>query len=353
MKSSHKIILALVLTAVFVTTGGLVYFLHFYRHKEGLETELVTAQDGIEQFQSWLDGRASTEDKLNGIAATTLGFDAERVESRFRSGLNRMATSAGLVKDETVVTVKPITAVKNPAVEGRKVVAEFRRYQNDASISAPDLYTMGAQIRGSGSFESVTRLLALAQSQPWIWSVEGFTLKPKDNQATQFDITVDVTTALLPDLAPKESVDEVAARVEAEPPDILDPVAEQVAATAAIVERNVFAPPPPTPPDVVIADANPGTQSKTPAKAPPKKPSPPPPPYHEWRLTGLSGSPTQGRLAWMLNIRTGAAVLLRPGERVLDAVLISAAGEEAVFQIGEGEFRLALNETLADRHPVE
>ena len=62
MKSSHKIILALVLTAVFVTTGGLVYFLHFYRHKEGLETELVTAQEGIERFQSWLDGRASTED---------------------------------------------------------------------------------------------------------------------------------------------------------------------------------------------------------------------------------------------------------------------------------------------------
>ncbi|VAX40367.1 hypothetical protein MNBD_PLANCTO03-2467 [hydrothermal vent metagenome] len=351
MKSSHKIVLALVLTAVFVAAGGFAYYMHFYRQKVDLEAELATAQDGIERFQSWLEGRASAEDKLREIAATTLGFDAERVESRFRSGLNRMASSAGLVKDETVVTVRPITVVKNPAVEGRKVVAEFRRHQNDESISAPDLYTMGAQIRGSGSFESVTRLLALAQSQPWIWSVEGFTLKPKDNQATQFDVTVDVTTALLPDLAPKESGDEVAARVEAEPPDIVDPIAEQVVATAAIVERNVFAPPPPTPPDVVIADANQGTQAK-PAKTP-KAPPPPLPPYHEWRLTGLSGSPTQGRLAWMLNVRTGAAVLLRPGERVLDAVLVSAAGEEAVFQIGDGEFRLALNETLADRHPVE
>ncbi len=347
MKSSHKIALALVLAVVFLATGAIAYSMHFYRHKEGLESRLTTAQNGIESFKSWLDGRDSTDDKLNEIASTTLGFDAERVESRFRSGLNRMATSAGLIKDETVVTVKPITVVKNPTVEGRKVVAEFRKYQNDESISAPDLYTMGATIRGSGSFESVTRLLALAQSQPWIWSVQGFTLKPKDNQATQFDITVDVTTALLPDLAPPEPSDEAAARVEAEPPDILDPIADQIAATASIVARNVFAPPIPTPPDVVIADTT-QAPAPTPVQTPKAKP-----PYHEWRLTGLSGSPTQGRLAWMFNSRTGTSVLLSPGERVLDAVLVAAEGGEAVFQIGESEFTLALNETLADRHPVE
>ncbi len=350
MRFSHRILLALGLAVVFLATGGFAYAMHFYRHKDGLETKLSTAQDGIESFKSWLDSRASAEDKLHEIATTTLGFDAERVESRFRSGLNRMATSAGLIKDETVVTVKPITVVRNPTVEGRSVVAEFRRNQRDESISAPDLYTMGAQIRGSGSFESVTRLLALAQSQPWIWSVEGFTLKPKDNQATQFDITVDVTTALLPDLAPAETGDEATARVEAEPPDILDPIAEQIVATAVIVKRNVFAPPPATPPAVVIADANPVVQ---PDPVKPKPKPKPPPPYHEWRLTGLSGSPTQGRLAWMLNLRTGRAVLLAPGEKVLNAELVAAQSDEAVFRIGEGEFRLALNETLADRQPVE
>jgi hypothetical protein len=353
VKPSHKAALALVLIAVFATTGGLAYYLHFYRHKTTLTEQLAESQSAIEGFQVWLDDRASTDDRLNRVAATTLGFDAENVESRFRSGLNRMATSAGLVEDDTVVTKPMVGDVKNPTVESRPIVAEFKGQQKEDYITAPDLYTMSATIRGTGTFDSVVRLLALAQSQPWIWSVNGFTLKPKDDQATLFDITVEVTTVLLPDLAPPEAADGGDARSEAEPPPIRDPSADRILATSAIVTRNVFAPPVPTPPEVIATTNGSGDGEITPGAETSPKPPPPPPPYHEWRLTGLSGSQSQGKLAWMLNARTGAAVLLSPGQGVLDAVLVRAEGDGAVFQIGDGRFELSLNETLANRRAVK
>ena len=55
----------------------------------------------------------------------------------------------------------------------------------------------------------------------------------------------------------------------------------------------------------------------------------------------------------MLNTRTGTARLLRPGEGILDAVLVEAETDRALFMIGEARFSLALNETLADRHRIE
>lgn len=350
MKLHHKILLVAVLVAAFISVGGLAYYLHFYRQKAALDEKYASSESAGQSFKDWLDGRPSTDQKLNEIATKTLGFNAEVVDSRFRSGLSRLANNAGLVEGKTIITPKgSMTAIKNPTVDQRSAVTEFKKHLSEDYITAPDLYIMEAQVRGTGSFQAVTRLLALAQAQPWIWSVRGFTLKPENNEASLFVITVDVSTALLPDLAPSAPNDGSDDGAGVESPGILDPSADQISAIAAIVERNVFAPPTPTPPGVFVDSGH--------ATAPPPdldggNPPSTPPPYHEWRLTGVSGSPTQGRLAWMLNLRTGSAVLLSPGESVLDAVLLSAEGAEAVFQIGDGRFTLALNETLADRRPA-
>lgn len=348
MKHAKEIFVGVVMITAMLLVGGGVYYLHFLRHKGDLEEELAGYQEGIASYQNWLDSRSPVDDKLNTFASATLGFDAEVVESRFRSGLNRLAASAGLIKDDTIVSPRgTLTAVKNPAVAQR--VAEFRKYQNDDRISAPDFYVMEAEIRGSGTLEAAVRLLALAQTQPWIWNVRGFSLTPQGNQSTMFDISIGVTTAVLPDLAPADAREERESRVEVEPPPILDPDPVHLAATAAIVGRNVFAPPKPKPvkPEVVVTQENPDIPEAVPAKPTP------PPPYHEWRLTGVSGSPEQGMLAWMQNVRTGAAVMLSPGDGVLDALLEDAGREQVVFRIGEARYRVSLNETLADRHLVE
>ncbi len=350
MKLSQKLLLVPVLVVVFVAAGGLAYFLHFYRHKASLDAKYAASESALAGYREWLEGRPSTEEKLNEFVGRTLGFSGEVVDSRFRSGLSRMAVIAGLEKDKIVVTPKAsITMVENPTVDSRRGVADFKRFLSQDYISAPDLYIMEAQIRGSGTFDAVTRLLALAQTQPWIWSVRGFTLKPQDDWATMFDITVDVTTAFLPDLAPATSG---ATDAPVDATQIVDPQAESVALIASIVRRNVFAPPPPPAEEIRITQGDSAVEvgaNPDPGGAPPALP----PPYHEWRLTGVSGSPSQGRLAWMLNDRTGSAVLLSPGQGVLDAVLVKAEGSEAVFQIGEVRFVLALNETLADRHRLE
>ncbi len=348
MKHAKVILVGTVMIAAMLMVGGAAYYLHFQQHKGELLEELAEYQDGIARYQDWLDNRPSVDEKLNTFASATLGFDGEVVESRFRSGLNRLAASAGLVKDDTIVSPRgTLTGVKNPAVAQR--VAEFRRFQNDDRISAPDLYVMEAEIRGSGTLDAAVRLLALAQTQPWIWNVRGFSLTPQGNQSTMFDISIGVTTAVLPDLAPADSRADVDARVEVEPPAILDPDPEHLAATVAIVQRNVFAPPRPKPAqaDVVVTRAVPDVSEPAPVRAKP------PPAYHEWRLTGVSGSPEQGMLAWMQNARTGAAVMLSPGEGVLDAMLEEAGAEQVVFRIGEARYRLGLNETLAERHLLE
>ena len=349
MKRAQAVILGMVMIVGMIAAGATAYYLHFLRHKGELQNQLATYQERIGGYQEWLDGRPPVSEKLNAFATATLGYDAEVVESRFRSGLNRMAASAGLVKDATIVSPRgTLTAVRNPAVLQR--VTEFRAFQTDERIVAPDLYVMEAEIRGSGTLEAAIRLLALAQTQPWIWRVRGFSLTPQGNQGTMFDINVGVTTAVLPDLAPADARETGEGRAEVEPPAILDPDSQHLAATAAIVKRNVFAIPKPAPvaPEAVVVKANP---EDPPPKQP--RPRPKPPPYHEWRLTGVSGSPAQGMLAWMQNVTTGTAVLLRPGEGILDATLEEANTEQVVFRIGEARYRLSLNETLADRHLLE
>jgi hypothetical protein len=55
----------------------------------------------------------------------------------------------------------------------------------------------------------------------------------------------------------------------------------------------------------------------------------------------------------MVNVRTGAGLLVSPGQSVLDATLEGAQEDSAIFRIGDERYSLALFETLADRHLIE
>ncbi|HZW10967.1 MAG TPA: hypothetical protein VFF69_13780 [Phycisphaerales bacterium] len=348
MKPTHKLLLLVPAILLFAGMGAMTYYMKFLRYKDKLESDLATYSSAIEGFKAALDERSTTEQKLLEVAQSTLGFTPDQVDSRFRDGLQRLARDAGLIVDEIVVTTQAGKPIKNPAVDQK--VSEFRTVARSESIAMSDVYMVDAEVRGGGSFAAVTRLLALAQSQPWIWSVRGFSLKPRDAQAAAFDIRLDVCTAFMPDLAPP-AASGAPATPDSQPPVIVDPTAEQVLASGTIVSRNVFAPPPlPQSEPVTIAAATPQPVGNAPNSS---TPPPPPPPYHEWRLTSISSSPAQGSMAIMLNDRTGGALFLSPGQAVLDAVLVLAVQDKAVFQIGERKFSLALDQTLADRHPLE
>jgi hypothetical protein len=350
VKTTHKLLLLVPAILLFAGVGALTYYMKFLRYKGALEADLAKYTTAIEGFKAALDEQSTTEQKLRDVALSTLGFSPEEVDSNFREGLNRLAVDANLVTNQIVVTTQTAKPVKNPAVEAK--VAEFRGLTKSDFIAMSDLYVLDAEIRGVGTFAAVTRLLALAQSQPWIWSVRGFSLKPRDAQASSFDIRLDVSTAFMPDLAPPSASPTDPARPQPRPPAIVDPTAEQVLASGTVVSRNVFAPPAPPqtePVTIGAASAQPPAVENAASTTPP----PPPPPYHEWRLTSVSNSPAQGSIAIMLNERTGSAVFLSPGQALLDAVLVLAAPEQAVFQIGDQKYALALDQTLADRHPLE
>ncbi|MCH7961051.1 MAG: hypothetical protein IIC49_01820 [Planctomycetes bacterium] len=138
-----------------------------------------------------------------------------------------------------------------------------------------------------------------------------------------FELRVGVRTVFLP----------------GENPETLPPVEELPIngemAWAGIVAKNVFREPKPTE-AVVVAPPTPET--------PVGKPSPP---YHEWRMVGVwDGANTLGVI--LVNTRTKLSRLLVPGDRVLGAKLISAAGERAQFEVEGTRYELLQKQTLAE-----
>ncbi len=346
MSSIRKMALWLIVPACLLLAAGVPYYLHYESHREKKLADLDRYQKSIDALRKNINKHEDNEARLAAYAQRTLGFDRETVDHRLREGLFALASDAGLITDDIIANAKAIRAIKNPAVSAR--VREFRRYASADFIVKPDYVVLDGEVSGTGSFDAVVRLLSLVQSQPWIWSVQSFSLKPHDSQGEMFDIRVLVSTIFMPDLAPDKSKNDSTGDEPPRAPPIVDPGQAVVASTSAIVQRNMFAPPKPKPvePKPVVVTQAPTTPAK------PKPKPAPPPPWHEWRLTAISESPVQGAIAWLLNSRTNTAVLLKPGETVLSARLVEVKDDQAVFEIGDKRYGLGLNETLADRHEL-
>ena len=316
------------------------YYVHYQRAKPALASGLEGHLANIKKYSEQLESQGQTTAELRAIAERSLGRSPDVVAHRLRAGLSRMATEAGFPENAVVLTLGTPQAVKNPAVEGGVKELRSSSRTRATEFGRADFYVLKGEVQATGSFEEVVRMLALATAQDWISGVPSFSIRAVDEHAEEFKLRVDIETVFLPDMAKDPENPEL-------PPTVTETAPELYASVEAIVLRNPFAPPRavtvvqvPTPPPEV----DPSTGGAPPAL---------PPPYDEWRLTGVSASPRQGALAWMLNTRSGVAVMLHPGDAVLDAVLVSASNEMAMFQIGERRFRLVLNETLAERRPVE
>ncbi|HRQ72314.1 MAG TPA: hypothetical protein PLU35_04715 [Phycisphaerales bacterium] len=293
--------------------------------------ERLARLDSFEKSSRWLEDQMEDEfrvrERLVERASATLGASAEVVEHRFRTGLSAIAASAGL-RDVVVTQNRPV-AESNPAARER--VRDFTRDQ----LRVADFYTVAGELRAKGTLEQVTRAIALAQAQPWVARVGSLTIRPESEDRQQFELRLSVQTVVLPDVA-KDS--------ETTPPVIVEPAEEAQRFAASVAARNAFAPPKPEPPP------RQPRQEQRQADRPP--PPPPPPPYDLWRLNAVVSAGGQVE-AWLVNLKSGEWRSLRPGDGVLDAVLVEAGGEKAVFRIGEQAFQVLLNETLAQRQPVQ
>jgi len=276
---------------------------------------------GKDQMQRSLGDATKVKQSLKAIEATTLGPTGELAEHRLRALLTDLCAKGGL--GEYVIACREPKAVANPAANENP--QEFNREMRRQA----DFLMIETSVTGHGSLEACMHTVALLENQPWLHRVSGVSIQPRGKERTEFDLSAQLVTVLMPDLASDET-GASAQVVDADPSE-----------WAAVVSRNPFvvAPPPPAP---VVAVAE---------QAPPEPVRPKPKPLGDWVVTGLMRTPGGGE-AIVSNTKTGESRVLTPGAELMGMQVSTILVAEIVMTEGESGYRVALGRSLAEREPV-
>ncbi|MHC5114556.1 MAG: hypothetical protein ACYTGP_09035 [Planctomycetota bacterium] len=283
--------------------------------RDEIEAQISDVQSAVDQYASALDGRKVLDRRVQAYVNRTLGGDRETVDHRLRTRLNRIAEEMQL--DGVTVGTGRATDRSTPA--GR-AFARQRELRDEV-----DFTELAGWIAAEGTLEQALQLVHRVQSEPWLKRIDQTKLDPKDNGAT-VEVTVRLTTIFLPGHEPDGSA-------------LPASNGEGFERFAGLVNVNPFRVP--EAPAVVAAP--------TPSVSPP---GPPAFRYDQWRLTGLAQGPA-GWEVWLRNGVTGESRRLEPGQQLSEAVFVGARAGQAVFQIGETQFSVALGARLDDRTPVD
>lgn len=312
-----------------LTFGGWwTYRAQYAEPRDEALARLGAAKLQIGELKAALEDELLVRKKLRDAAKGTLGKKTDVVEHKFlagltalgeRGGLSGVVASAGQPKGMT----SPLTASNLKGVPSAL---------KKALRASADFEVVHGQLRGKGTLEQSLRTLASLQAQAWVHRVDGFSLRPvgKDDQ---FELSVSVVTMLLPDLAADDE--------NPAPIGDVSPAVEEM--WKPIASKNVFREPkPPAQPksDVVVAKAD--DSPKALAR---------PPSYEDWKLTGVVQGRT-GAEAFLVNVKSGEKLTLQVGGRVLEAVLLGASGETAVFEIAGKRFEVTNGQVLSARRPL-
>ncbi|MFZ4574998.1 MAG: hypothetical protein ACOYN0_11410 [Phycisphaerales bacterium] len=293
-----------------------------------LDAQISAIEGSIDRYQKIIDRRAEAEASLRAAAKTTLGVQLDLVEHRLRTGLTRLLEQEGL-QGAVVNTTQPRER-ESPLTQAKGVPGPVKKILN----ASPDFVSLRATLKGTGTLEQVARCVAAVQAQPWLHRVEAISMRPVGKERERFELKMDVESLFLPDWAGKDIPE----------PEIAQVSEEGGQYAAAMAARNIFRRL--KPPETVVTEATP--PPPPPTDTPPERLFPP---YEEWAVSGVM-SGRSGLTVIMVNRRSGESRAVVPGETVLDAVLISGAGERAVFEIGGKRFEVTNGETLASRRPV-
>ncbi|MFG0285626.1 MAG: hypothetical protein ACF8R7_14505 [Phycisphaerales bacterium JB039] len=322
---------AIMVSAGLVCAGAACWWgvQRFYlRPRAALLDEISLYRGDIEAKQEQIDELRDIRRRLAQIGATSLAREIDTMEHRLRTELVALAEKAGLSGVE-VTSGRPI-AQRNPVGRARIRETSLRSTLRDQV----DFSIVRATLDGTGRLEEVARTMALLQAQPWVARVDSFSIKPVQDKR-RFDLTVNLTTLFVPDLAEQSP-----APALAEIPEPTEAMAERIAS------RNVFRKPDPPPPVIV-------QKTPEPEPAPPAPPpAPPAPGYGDWRLAGVMRG-LSGVSAIMVNSKTRETRTLAPGEDVLGFIFVSGEGEQAEFSRDGQTFVIRNGETLAQRRELE
>ena len=307
--------------------GGLLVVFAAYRSvyakpmAEMRET-LRTWHKGKDQMQRSLGDATKVKTRLASIEATTLGPTGELAEHRLRSLLTDLCGQGGL--QEYVIACREPKAVGNPAADENP--AEFNREMRRQA----DFLAIETTVTGRGSLDACMHTVALLETQPWLHRVSGVSIQPRGKERTEFDLTAQLVTIVMPDLAS----DATGENAQVVPVD--------QSQWAAVTSRNPFiaAPPPPEPKVEVV---------QTPP--PPSEPKPKPKPLGDWVVTGVMRTSGGGE-AILSNRKTGESRVLSLGGEVMGMRVSSILVDEVVMTEGESGYRVALGRSLAEREPL-
>ena len=320
--------------AVMALVGG--YFawqIGYVAPRDELLEQLAAESRRADAIEDKLADEFAVVDRMKSAGARTLGGKLDDAIHQFRTGLGRVAEREGLT--QIVVDQGQPQAQTNPLVSVRGLTASNMTALKRDLRRQSDFFAIRGSVRGVGTLEETLRTIAAIRAQPWVHRVEGFAIRPVGKDRQQFSLRLDVATLFAPQFSPPA----VAEATLALPPVDTDVVVRSLAARPLFIAA---APPKPEPQPVA---------EKPPAPTPPRPAPPPPPPYDEWRLTGIIDG-SMGTEVFMVNTRTGERRVVQPGGLVLDAVFIEAAGERAIFGVGDKRFEVSNGQTLAARRPV-
>ncbi|MFI4872818.1 MAG: hypothetical protein ACIARQ_13465 [Phycisphaerales bacterium JB061] len=276
---------------------------------------------GKDQMLRSLGDATKVKTQLAAIESTTLGPTGELAEHRLRSLLTDLCGQGGL--REYVIACREPKAIGNPAAGENP--AEFNREMRRQA----DFLAIETSVTGQGTLEACMHTVALLEAQPWLHRVSGISIQPRGKDRAEFDLSAQVVTIVMPDLA-TETTGESAQVV---------PVDR--GRWVAVTSRNPFiAAPPPPEPVVEVAQ-----------QAPPANPKPKPKPLGDWVVTGVMRT-SDGGEAILSNRKTGESRVLTPGGEVMGMKVSSILVGEIVMMEGQSGYRVALGRSLAEREPV-
>ncbi|MEX2217317.1 MAG: hypothetical protein WD749_01040 [Phycisphaerales bacterium] len=306
-----------------LTVATVAYLKLYHWPRSALVESIQKQRVNNAGYEAHLARAGRLNESLRKLAADTIGTESETATSRFRTGLGEIGKSCGLAVT-SVNSHDPERMVSPAAAKVKDSLAGELKKQTDFRI-------IRGQLSGTGTLDQALRTMATVQAQPWVHRVEGFTLKPQDKERQRFLLTLDVTTMLIPEFAPRNAP---------EPRIVpLDPLA--VTRWAGIVRKNPF-----REPAMEVARAD------TPPPAPAGPAAPPPPPWGEWKLTGVAESPRRPVEALMVNTRTSESVVLNVGSAITGATFTGGSRGRGIFEIGGERFEVLIGQTLEQRSPA-
>lgn len=324
MKRADPRLLRAALGLVALAGAAWGYHAFYASPRNSIQGDIDAARASIAAMERALESERDVARRERELGAATLGRREDIATNRFRIALARLFESQGL--GEIVVETSAPRAARNPVADAKGVPSTLRRDLR----ADPGFSVLRGKVAGSGSYEQVMKTLAAAQSQDWAHRVEGFTIKPSNKERTTFRLSIDAATILAPAWAKDEGTEPVLAPVS--------PDAESAWRTLAA--RNPFVKPAPAAAAVARGDTT----------RPPGPRAPTLPPYEDWKVTGVTTG-RSGLSVMLVNSRTGERLTLARGAAVLDATLVDAAGERAIFEIKGTRFEVSNGDTLAARRP--